>query len=143
MSFLHQVRIRYGECDMQKVVFNPNYWVYCDDAVDLWVRTALGAEMGGGTGGGPIDFASVGFDFMLKSCSGTWHKGAVFGDSPTLRCSVSRWGNSSFDVAIDMRVGDEPCFDATIVYVSVDPATHRPVPIPDLVRRALDRNLID
>lgn len=139
MSYVHPVRIRYGECDMQRVVFNANYWAYCDDAVDVWVRTALAAETGATLA--TVDLVSIGFDFMLKSCSGTWHKGAVFGDTPVLGCSVSRWGNTSFDVAITMTVEETPCFDAVIVYVSVDPVTHRPSPIPDIVRRALARDL--
>ncbi|MFM7093508.1 MAG: acyl-CoA thioesterase, partial [Actinomycetota bacterium] len=34
----HRIRIRYGECDMQKVVFNAHYLAYCDDAADCWMR---------------------------------------------------------------------------------------------------------
>ena len=30
--YTHRIRIRYGECDMQRVVFNANYLAYCDDA---------------------------------------------------------------------------------------------------------------
>ena len=36
--YRHSLRIRYGECDMQGVVFNANYMAYVDDAVDTWVR---------------------------------------------------------------------------------------------------------
>ena len=42
VPYRHPVRIRYGECDMQKVVFNANYLAYIDDATDTWMRTALG-----------------------------------------------------------------------------------------------------
>ena len=38
MTYRHLVRIRYGECDMQKVVFNANYLAYIDDATDTWFR---------------------------------------------------------------------------------------------------------
>ena len=41
MSYVHTLRVRYGECDMQRVVFNANYFVYVDDAVDTWTRHAL------------------------------------------------------------------------------------------------------
>ena len=35
----HEVRIRYGEVDMQRVVFNAHYLAYCDDAADIWFRS--------------------------------------------------------------------------------------------------------
>ena len=38
-GFIHRVRVRYGEVDMQRVVFNAHYLAYCDDAADLWFRT--------------------------------------------------------------------------------------------------------
>ena len=39
MPFRHQVRVRYGECDQQGVVFNANYMAYLDDATEVWVRS--------------------------------------------------------------------------------------------------------
>ena len=42
MSYVHRVRVRYGECDMQRVVFNANYLAYIDDATDTWFRETLG-----------------------------------------------------------------------------------------------------
>ena len=41
MGYTQRIRVRYGECDMQRVVFNPNYFVYCDDIMDCWTRVAL------------------------------------------------------------------------------------------------------
>jgi len=37
-GFTHRVRVRYGDCDMQGVVFNPNYFVFLDDAMDMWLQ---------------------------------------------------------------------------------------------------------
>ena len=139
MTYAHHVRVRYGECDMQKVVFNANYWVYCDDAVDHWVRRAL-AEVSGIVEG-VFDITSIGFDFMLKKAVGTWHKAVVFGEEAVLLCSVKRWGRTSFDVAIDMRVGGETRFDADITYVSVGVVSREAVPIPDVVKDALQLDL--
>ncbi len=136
MSHVETIRVKYHECDMQRVVFNANYWVYADDAVAQWMRAAMGADdpasaqsLFGGT-----------FDFMLKKAEGTWHKGAAYGDVIEARCSVSRWGNTSFDVSVSMTVDGEPCFDAAITYVSVVPGEHVPCPVPDHVRDALSRD---
>ena len=125
----HEIRVRYGECDMQRVVFNANYFAYCDDAVDTWFRTVL-APGGGG-------FEALGFDFMLKKAELTWHAPLVFGETASLDCSVTRWGTTSFDVLIDGRVGEAPKFTAIITYVSTVPHENIPTPVPEAVRELL------
>ena len=137
MSYVHTLRVRYGECDMQRVVFNANYFVYCDDAVDTWTRFALADELK--KVGTSTDLHAVGFDFMLKTTQLTWHSPVKFGDTLDMKCEVSRWGNSSFDVSINGQVVGESRFDAVITYVSVDPTTQRPAPIPVFVKEALRR----
>ena len=45
--FRHRLRVRWSECDLQGVVFYPNYFAYVDHAItELW-REAIGpyAEM--------------------------------------------------------------------------------------------------
>ena len=40
--FVHELRVRYGECDPQGIVFNANYLLYFDVAfTELW-REAVG-----------------------------------------------------------------------------------------------------
>lgn len=133
MSHVETIRVKYHECDMQRVVFNANYWVYADDAVAQWMRAVMKADSAEGA---QALFGGT-FDFMLKRAEGTWHKGAAYGDVIEARCSVNRWGNTSFDVTVSMTVDGEPCFDALITYVSVVPGEHVPCPVPDHVRSAL------
>ena len=52
--YVHRIQVRYGEVDMQRVVFNAHYLAYCDDAVENWLR-ARGVQV-----------ADHGWDFMLK-----------------------------------------------------------------------------
>ncbi len=137
MKYVEHIRVRYNDCDMQNVVFNANYWMYADDAVAQFMRHALGAELG--VPANEVNLVEVGFDFMLKTASGTWHRGATYGDIIDAQCSVTRWGNTSFDVAVSMAVHGEPVFDCTITYVSTTPGAPKPVPVPDLVRSALGR----
>jgi len=133
VTFVEKIRVRYNECDMQNVVFNANYWMYADDVVAQWIRHAMAT----GSDSGPVSFQSIGFDFMLKTATGTWHKGAVYGDVIEATCHASRWGNTSFDVAVAMTVDSQLIFDCSITYVSVTPGTHTPVAVPDHVRHAL------
>jgi acyl-CoA thioesterase FadM len=74
---------------------------------------------------------------MLKTAHGTWHKGASYGDIIEAACSVTRWGNTSFDVTVEMTVQNELVFDCVITYVSTTPGAPQPVPVPDNVKRAL------
>lgn len=135
MSYTHRIRVRYGECDMQRVVFNANYFAYCDDAVDSWMRSALLSDSA--SSGTATDLHALGFDFMLKSAAMTWHAPVRFAEIIDLEAQVSRWGTSSFDVRIEGRVDDDVRFEATITYVGVDPVTQRPAPVPAFVRSAL------
>lgn len=130
VTYVHEVRVRYGECDMQRVVFNAHYMAYCDDAIDTWFRAVLAPGESGG-------FEVLGFDFMLKTATLTWHAPLVFGETAQLACSIVRWGNASFDVAVDGTVGGSPRFSATITYVNVSPEDQRPSRIPTVVRERL------
>jgi acyl-CoA thioester hydrolase len=125
MPFVHDIRPRYGEIDMQGVVFNAHYLAYCDDACDSWFRHTFGR------------FEDLGFDFMLKKAELTWAGAARLGDSLAIALSVRRWGTTSFDVLFDGRVGERPVFEAVITYVSVKPGTVEPRPVPDDIRAAL------
>ncbi|CAB4566981.1 unannotated protein [freshwater metagenome] len=139
MAYTELIRVRYNECDMQNVVFNANYWMYADDAVAQFVRHAIAAETR--TEPDSVNFADVGFDFMLKTAQGTWHKGATYGDIISATCAVTRWGKTSFDVTVNMSVDDAPVFDCVITYVSTTPGAPKPVEVPEIIRRALERSL--
>ena len=137
MKYVMQVRVRYHECDMQRVVFNANYWMYADDVVAQWIRAAIAAEKN--VAPESVHLEQTGFDFMLKSATGTWSKPATYGDIIDCECSVSRWGKTSFDVAVNMTVRGEQVFACTIVYVSTTPGAPTPTPVPESIRIALSR----
>jgi len=122
--YVHHVRVRYGECDMQRVVFNANYLAYCDDAADWWFRSK-GALLEAGE-----------WDVMVKKASITWDGAARVHDDLAIAVSVSRWGNSSFDVRFDGTVEGTAVFTAEITYVAVVTGTTETVPVPAEFRAA-------
>ena len=136
MSYVERIRVRYNECDMQDVVFNANYFMYADDAVAQWMRHSVNV-MNGSDPNDLVSWADIGFDFMLKTTTATWHKSATYGDTIDARCEAIRWGNTSFDVSVSMSVKDALIFDCIITYVSVTPGTHTPAPVPDSLKSAL------
>jgi acyl-CoA thioester hydrolase len=119
VAFVHHIRVRYGEVDMQRVVFNANYLAYCDDAADLWFRS-LGAALEDDV-----------WDVMVKRVEITWSGAARVHDEIVIELGVSRWGNTSFDVSFAGAVDGSPVFTATITYVAVLTGTSQPVPVPD------------
>lgn len=132
MTYRHTITVRYGDCDMQGVVFNAHYLAYADDAVTQWFGSTMPGAM----------FVSghheATFDFMVKKAVVTWAAGSTFGDRLDLDCSVGRWGRSSFDVVVTGTVAGAERFDVVLTYVSVTPGTYRPCAVPDDVRAALD-----
>ena len=109
---------------MQQVVFNAQYLAYCDDAVMCWFVARLGARMNE-------------FDCMLKTVAITWHRPLRVAEVVSIDCEVTRWGNSSFDVAALGSVAGVPSFDASIVYVSTTPGAPTVTPVPEWVKEAM------
>jgi len=127
VSYRHTFRVRYVDCDAQRVMHNANYLAYVDDAIDQWLRTSLG------------DFDGLDdlFDLMLKKATVEWYSPARLGDVVECECRVSRWGSTSFDVEVVGSVGERPVFTAHLVQVSVVPGEARSTPVPERVRSAL------
>jgi acyl-CoA thioester hydrolase len=123
--YRHEIRVRYGEVDVQGHVFNAHYLAYVDDAFDQWVRSVLGEDY------------TDGLDMVVKKAEVTWAGGAGFGDRLAVDVAVRRWGRTSFDVGFAGSVGERPVFDAVLTYISVAPGTLDPTPVPDQVRTAL------
>jgi acyl-CoA thioester hydrolase len=124
-SFRHELRIRYGEVDMQRHVFNAHYLAYVDDAADGWFRDALG------------DSYLEELDIVLKRADITWDGAATFGDILAIDVAARRWGTTSFDVGFQGSVDERPVFEAVVTYIAVTPGTTQPTPVPDRVRVAL------
>ncbi len=124
-TYRHSIPIRYGEVDMQRVVFNANYLAYCDDAIETWFRH-LGLAPG-----------HPGYDYMLKKVVIEWDRSATVGDVIDIDVEVRRWGNTSFDVGFDGSVAGEPVFRCVITYVGVRAGTQETMAPPPSFRAAL------
>ena len=114
--------MRYGECDIQGVVFNANYLVYVDDVMEQWFEATLKPDQ---------------LDYMVKKVLVEWDAPARRGDVIGLTAAVSRWGRTSFDVTIRGEVTGRSIFTAVLTAISVTPGTHTPTPVPDEVRARL------
>ena len=130
-SFRYYLRVRYGECDAQKVVFNARYAEYVDVAVTEFLR-ALGFGEA---------LAAGGLDFQLVKQTVEWKAAARFDQVLEVRVSAARLGKTSFTLAAEFRLaGEERILAAAeTVYVLVDPRTLAKMPLPEDFRSALER----
>jgi acyl-CoA thioester hydrolase len=128
--FRYYLRVRYIECDAQKVVFNSRYGEYIDVAINEFLR-AIGV-LG--------DFITGDLDFQLVKQTIEWKAPARFDQVLELSIATTRLGTTSFTIATTFRVaGDERILaTAETIYVLVDARTLIKRPISDALRSALE-----
>src|SRR5262250_322842 len=103
--FLYYLRVRYGECDAQKVVFNSRYADYVDVAVTEYLRASGVHE----------EFVTGPLDFQLVKQTLEWRAPARFDQILELSVSPVRLGTTSFTLLTEVRVAG-----AAPVIVSVE-----------------------
>lgn len=104
--FRNTLRIRYGECDQQGVVFNANYLAYVDDTLERWMHEVP-------------DLRELGWDMMLKKAEVVWHDSARSGETLDIDCAITRWGRTSWEVGFVGSVEGRQVFTSLVLYVSV------------------------
>jgi acyl-CoA thioester hydrolase len=131
MPFVHTIRPRFAEVDLQGVVFNAHWLTYFDDSCVRFFES-IGFD--------PKDtFVEGGaFDAMLVKAVVEWRGSAGFDDLVEIEVVPSRIGRSSFDLRYTARVGEREVCEGVITYVSVAHGEKRSRPIPDDVRAKLE-----
>lgn len=125
----HVLRVRYGECDAQKVVFNARYGDYVDIAVLEFMRALpMGEHFLDGT-----------LDYQLVKQTTEWRAPARFDDRLAITVLPVALGTTSFTLRAEFRREGEPEVLATseTVYVLMDGHSLRKCPLPEEVRAAL------
>ncbi len=128
--FSHKLRVRWAEVDMQKIVFNAHYLMYCDTAItEYWRTLAL-----------PYDDAmeQLGGELFVKKASLEYQGSARCDDLLDVALKCSRIGNSSMSFTAAIFRGEELLVTAAIVYVFADAVTRRSRPVPDGLRKMIE-----
>lgn len=126
--FVYRHRVRYHECDAQGVVFNAHYMTFLDVAM---------TEMFGSVFGSYNSMTAQGFDSMVVDVHLAWKSSATFDDELAVALTVTGIGRTSMTISFTQSVGERLCVTGEIVYVWVDVAEHRPIPVPPQVAEAL------
>ncbi|HZP14087.1 MAG TPA: thioesterase family protein [Nevskiaceae bacterium] len=114
-AFRYYLRVRYGECDAQKVVFNARYADYVDLAATEFLR-ALGFGEA---------LVSGDLDYQLVKQTLQWKAPARFDQVLEISVKAAQLGNTSFSLAFEFRIDGQPTVitSAETVYVMVDTHT--------------------
>jgi len=126
--FRYYLRVRYGECDAQKVVFNSRYGDYVELSTTEFMRAlGFGAELIDGS-----------LDYQLVKQTIEWKAPARFDDVLEARPRTVRLGTTSFAIATEFRIAgkDAVIAAAETVYVLVDEKLAKK-PLPEVFRTAL------
>lgn len=115
--FRFYFRVRYGECDAQKVVFNARYGDYIDIAVSEFLR-ALGYQE---------QMVSAELDFQLVKQTTQWRAPARYDDIVEAQVACTQVGNTSFSFKVEFRLAGEPDLicESETVYVLIDKETQQ------------------
>ena len=134
MRFEHPLRVRFGECDPQGIVFNANYVAWFDVALtELW-REALGSW------GAMVE---RGIDAVVAHLDVTFHAPARSDELVTLSVGVESLGTTSLLTVIDVSRAGELLVQGRMRHVFVDAESWRKAPMPDWIRVGLSPYLLD
>jgi acyl-CoA thioester hydrolase len=129
--FIHRLRVRYSECDLQGVLFNANYLAYIDHTItELW-RAAFG---------GYTVMLDRGVDIVVAEVTMRFRGSARFDEEVIIEAIVTRLGTTSVTSAFRFLRADRTLLlEAEIRHVFIDPAAATKTPMPDWAREGLAR----
>jgi acyl-CoA thioester hydrolase len=126
--FVHPLRVRYGECDPQQIVFNANYFAYFDVGMtELW-RAAIGSY-------GLM--MERGIDMVVAEASARFLGAARFDDALELEVAITRLGSTACTTRHRVLRDGDVLVEGLMRHVFVDPSSLEKLPIPDWLRESL------
>jgi YbgC/YbaW family acyl-CoA thioester hydrolase len=108
-GMVHRLRVRWAEADIQGVVFNGNYMLYCDVAITEYLRVLAQGEGA---------WLREIFDRMyVKKSTLEFHAPARFDEEIDIAVRTDRIGNSSMQIGFAIFRDDDLLLTAQTVYV--------------------------
>ena len=124
------LRVRYGECDQQQVVFNARYADYIDIAATEYFRALFGNYQ---------TLIERGIDNQVVRLLINWKSSARFDDVLAIRVHTSRIGTTSFTLQVNLfdYASSRAITEAEATYVAVDAKSFKKIVIDDDYRAKL------
>lgn len=129
--FHHRQRVRFGETDMQNVVYYANYLLYAEVGRVAYLRE-LGLLYG--------DIVAKGLDFTIGEATVRYRAPLRFDEEFDIKVRVGEIRHSSwaFEYSVDRADGFH-CAEMTTVQVMIDRSSVRATRIPADLRETLER----
>ncbi len=132
--FASKLRVRYGECDPQGVVFNAHYFAYFDIALTEAWRGLFGPYE---------EMYERGIDMVVAEARARFLGGARFDDELELRWWVTRLGTTAMSTRIDVVRDGISLVEGEMRHVFVGAGTTEKMPIPPEIRAPLEHYLVE
>lgn len=130
MAFTHRLRVRFGECDPQNIVFNPHYLAYADVTLTELQREAFGSY--------DAMIVQFGVDLVLAEAQVRYRAPARFDDLLDITLAVTRLGTTGMTMGLAITRDGEELVGGELRYVFVEPEGWAKAPMPDGLRTALE-----
>jgi acyl-CoA thioester hydrolase len=128
--FIHKLRVRYGECDPQGIVFNANYLLYFDVAfTELW-RASVGPWQ---------EMVERGIDAVVAEANLKFHAPARFDDQLELRARIASLGKTAITTELDVMRDGQLLVAGRLRHVCVATDSWSKTELPEWVRSGLSR----
>lgn len=130
-DFTHLLRVRYSECDAQKIVFNGKYAEFVDIAATEFTRAVWGPYN---------DILAMGIDSQVVNLNISWKASSTFDDVLAIGVRAGPVGNTSYTLLLSIGNYEDGTVIATaeIVYVMVSATEFTKISIPSDLKQKLE-----
>jgi len=126
-------RVRWGECDPYGVVYTVNFCEYVASAFELFMAALLGAPL-------QATKQRLGIATPARALTLEFTAPLRPDDEFTMTVAVADARTRSFDLEVVGRCTDgRDVFRAKLTAIAVAPASRSAIPLPDVLKRSLDR----
>ncbi len=124
--FLHPLRVRWVEVDLQQIVFNGHYLMYLDTAMgDYWRAIALPYQ---------DTMKALDGDLYVVKSSLEYKASAEYDDLLHVGLRCARIGTSSIAFEAGVFRGQDLLVKGELIYVFANPKTKTSLPVPQVLR---------
>jgi acyl-CoA thioester hydrolase len=125
--FVHRLRVRYIECDMQGIVFNSHYYTWMDLGHTELIREVLG----------PLGVLhALGVDVVVAESSARYFASARFDQEIDIGVRLESLTTTSMTTVHTFRHGETTLAEGRVRHVCVKRESWTKTPWPDEVRAA-------
>ena len=124
-TFVHRLRVRFIECDMQGIVFSSHYYTWMDIGHTELIREVLG----------PIEaLHGHGVDVVVAESSCRYLDSARYDQEIDIEVRLAGLTNTSMTTAYTFRHGETVLAEGWVRHVCVDRTQWAKTPWPDDIR---------